>query len=87
LDPWIRTHWRLGARILKAAPESQTMTGTVTEWEGWTGLVFPDSGDFVIPDGLALLSIDKVADLGTYVEPNVWMQHNPQARHALRTRV
>jgi hypothetical protein len=87
LDPWIRAHCRLGARILKAAPESQTMTGTVTEWERWTGLVFPDSGDYVIPDGLALLSIDKAADLGTYVEPNVWMQHNPQMRHALRTRV
>jgi hypothetical protein len=87
LDPWIRTHWRLGARILRAAPESQTMTGTVAEWERWTGLVFPDSGDYVIPGGLTVLSIDKAADLGTYVEPNVWMQHNPQTRHALRTRV
>ena len=77
LDPWIRTHWRLGARTLKAAPESQTMTGTVEEWERWTGLTFPDSGDYVIPDGLTVLHIDKAADLGTYVEPNVWMQHIP----------
>jgi GNAT superfamily N-acetyltransferase len=75
LDPWIRTHWRLGARIVKAAPESQTMTGTVAEWERWTGLVLPESGDYVIPDGLSVLHIDRPADLGTYVEPNVWMQH------------
>jgi GNAT superfamily N-acetyltransferase len=75
LDPWIRTHWRLGARIVQAAPESQTMTGTVAEWERWTGLVLPESGDYVIPDGLSLLHIDRPADLGTYVEPNVWMQH------------
>jgi len=75
LDPWIRTHWRLGARMLQAAPESQTMTGTVAEWERWTGLVLLESGDYVIPDGLSVLHVDRPADLGTYVEPNVWMQH------------
>jgi GNAT superfamily N-acetyltransferase len=75
LDPWLRTHQRLGARILAAAPASQTMTGTVAEWEQWTGLVFPDSGDYVIPQGLSLLHIDRTADEGTYVEPNIWMQH------------
>ena len=75
LDPWIRTHERLGAEILAAAPESQTMTGTVTEWEGWTGLALPASGDYVIPDGLSVLRVDRAADVGIYQEPNVWMRH------------
>ncbi|MFE4575377.1 hypothetical protein [Streptomyces chartreusis] len=75
LDPWIRTHQRLGARILAAAPESQTMTGTIAEWEGWTGMAFPETGDYVIPEGLSLLRLDHTADQGTYVEPNIWMQH------------
>jgi GNAT superfamily N-acetyltransferase len=75
LDPWVRTHWRLGARIIATATRSQVMTGTVTEWEAWTGLAFPDSGDYVIPDGLSTLHIDCAADLGTYVEPNIWLQH------------
>ncbi|WP_030910257.1 hypothetical protein [Streptomyces sp. NRRL F-5126] len=75
LDPWIRTHQRLGAELLAAAPVSQTMTGTVAEWEGWTGMVFPESGDYVIPDGLSLLTVDRSADQGTYREPNVWMRH------------
>ncbi|CAM5636075.1 hypothetical protein [Streptomyces viridochromogenes] len=75
LDPWIRTHQRLGATILAAAPASQTMTGTVAEWERWTGMAFPDSGDYVIPDGLSLLTIDREADQGVYQEPNVWMRH------------
>jgi GNAT superfamily N-acetyltransferase len=75
LDPWVRTHWRLGARIIATATRSQVMTGTVTEWEAWTGLAFPDSGDYVIPDGLSTLHIDRAADLGTYVEPNIWLQH------------
>ncbi|CAL9353545.1 hypothetical protein SUDANB176_00525 [Streptomyces sp. enrichment culture] len=75
LDPWIRTHQRLGAEILSAAPASQTMTGTVAEWERWTGMAFPESGDYVIPGGLGLLRISRSADQGVYREPNVWMRH------------
>ncbi|MBT2389795.1 hypothetical protein ACFO9E_21420 [Streptomyces maoxianensis] len=76
LDPWIRTHQRLGAEILSAAPASQTMTGTVAEWERWTGMAFPESGDYVIPGGLSLLRLDRSADEGVYREPNIWMQHS-----------
>lgn len=64
LDPWIRTHEHLGAEILAAAPASQTMTGTVAEWEGWTGLALPESGDHVIPDGLNVLRTDRDANAG-----------------------
>ncbi|MFG2449237.1 GNAT family N-acetyltransferase [Streptomyces sp. NPDC048512] len=76
LDPWIRTHQRLGAEILAAAPASQTMTGRVAEWERWTGMVFPESGDYVIPQGLTVLRVDRSADRGVYSEPNIWMRHN-----------
>jgi hypothetical protein len=75
LDPWIRTHVRMGATILAAAPNSQTMTGTVAEWEEWSGIALPSSGDYVIPRGLSVLHVDHDADLGTYTEPNVWIQH------------
>lgn len=75
LDPWIRTHCRLGARVLAPAPRSQVITGTVAEWQAWTGMAFPDSGDYVIPGGLSTLRIDREADQGVYVEPNVWLQH------------
>ena len=74
-DPWVRTHVRLGARIIAAAPQSQTMTGTVPQWESWTNMKFPDSDEYVIPDGLATLHIDRDTDQGTYVEPAVWLQH------------
>ncbi|MFJ8579415.1 hypothetical protein [Micromonospora sp. NPDC093277] len=75
LDPWVRTHWRLGARVLAPAPCSQVITGTVADWQTWTGMAFPDSGDYVIPDGLSTLHIDREADQGLYVEPNVWLRH------------
>jgi hypothetical protein len=75
LDPWLRTHWRLGARILKPAPRSMVMVGTVAEWEHWTGMRFPESGRYVVPDALDLVVIDREHDRGEYVEPNVWMRH------------
>lgn len=74
-DPWMRTHREMGAEVLAVAPASQTMTGTVAEWEAWTGVAMPGSGHYVIPEGLAPLRIDREADLGTYVEPNIWVRH------------
>ena len=80
-DPWLRTHWRMGARILTTAPQSQTMTGTTAEWEHWTGMILPDAGDYIIPAGLAPLHIDGDGN-GIYIEPNIWVQHpvNERAR-------
>lgn len=75
LDPWLRTHVRMGARVLDVAPRSQVMTGTVAQWEEWTGMLFPASGEYVIPGGLSTLRVDRDADEGIYVEPNIWVQH------------
>ena len=41
LDPWIRLHVRLGARIVRGVPRSMTIRGTVAEWREWTGLAMP----------------------------------------------
>jgi hypothetical protein len=75
LDPWMRIHERLGARVSTPLPRSLRITGTVAEWESWTGLVFPESGDYVFPEGLATVHVDREADIGSYWEPNVWMVH------------
>jgi hypothetical protein len=75
LDPWMRVHERLGAEILKPEPHSLRITGTVAEWESWTSMAFPESGEYVFPHGLAPVAIDRDADRGSYWEPNVWMRH------------
>lgn len=75
-DPWLRTHERLAARILKAEPHSIWTTGTVAEWEQWTAMAFPESGEYVIPGGQSTLAIDRERDVGRYAEPNVWMIHD-----------
>ena len=75
LDPWMRVHERLGARIGAPIPRSLLITGSVAEWEAWTGMAFPESGEYVFPEGLATVTIDRDADRGVYWEPNVWMIH------------
>jgi hypothetical protein len=75
LDPWVRTHERLGASIVKVAPESTVTTGTVTEWEEWTEMALPESGNYVVPGALVPITIDRERNEGAYVEPNVWMVH------------
>jgi GNAT superfamily N-acetyltransferase len=75
LDPWIRTHQRLGARILGPAPDSMIVTGATAEWQEWTGMRFPETGHYVVPGALDLVRIDTTADQGTYRETNLWMRH------------
>lgn len=75
LDPWVRGHWKLGARIIATTDHSQTMTGTVRQWETWTGMVLPDSGTYVIPDALSTLSVDRDREEGILVEPGIWVRH------------
>jgi len=74
-DPWIRVHLRLGGWIAAPVPHSLHITGKVAEWESWTGLAYPESGDYVFPHGLAPLHVDREADEGSYWEPNVWIVH------------
>lgn len=72
-DPWLRTHERLGAELFGIASASMRIEGEVDEWREWTGLVFPDDGDYVV-DG-ALVPVRFAGGRGLYVEPNVWMRH------------
>lgn len=75
IDPWIRTHQRMGARILAVAPNSMVIPGTVAEWESWADMSFPASGSYVVPDALNLLEVDRETDTAVYREENLWMQH------------
>lgn len=72
---WLRTHWRLGAAIVRVIPRAMVIAGTVAEWEDWTAMRFPDSGDHLVPGALQPVRIDRERDEGRYEDPNVWMKH------------
>ena len=75
-DPWLRVHERLGAEILGICPGSLVVEASVAEWEEWTGIAFPDTGAYVVDGALVPVEIDREANTGRYVEPNVWMRHH-----------
>lgn len=74
-DPWLRVHERAGGELVRVAARSMRIPGSVADWESWTGMQFPESGDYVVPGALVPVQIDRQRDLGLYVEPNVWMRH------------
>lgn len=59
VDPWLRTHVRLGGRVDGICWRSMTVRGTPEQWSRWdrSSLLAPVDAD------------------GVYVEPNVWVRH------------
>lgn len=74
-DPWLRVHWRLGARVIRIAKRAMVVQAPLAAWEEWTGLAFPASGRYVVPGAFNPVLIDRARRRGLYVEPNVWMRH------------
>jgi hypothetical protein len=74
-DAWVRAHVRLGARIVKVAPCSMTVSGTLAEWSRWTGLPFDQGGEVVVPGTLSPVHVSREQDHAVYIEPNLWMHH------------
>jgi hypothetical protein len=74
-DPWLRVHVRAGGRIVKVAPTSMVVPGTIADWRRWTGMEFATSGPVVVPGALTPVHVSLEQDHAVYVEPNVWVRH------------
>lgn len=74
-DPWLRVHARAGAVIHAVAPASMTVSGSLEQWRGWTGLPFDTQGDIEVPGALVPVRCEPERGYAVYVEPNVWMRH------------
>ncbi|WP_030603407.1 GNAT family N-acetyltransferase [Streptomyces fulvoviolaceus] len=74
-DPWLRVHARAGAVIHAVAPASMTVSGSLEQWRGWTGLPFDTQGDVEVPGALVPVRCEPERGYAVYVEPNVWMRH------------
>ena len=74
-DDWLRVHNRLGGKTIKVCHQSMTITGTIDEWEDWTGQKFPGSGQHIVPFALNPIDVNVEQNFASYVEPNVWVSH------------
>ena len=75
-DPWLRVHVRAGGRIVRVAPASMLIGGSLEQWRGWTGLPFDRDGDVEVPEALVPVQCKVDHDYAVYVEPNVWIHHD-----------
>lgn len=75
VDPWLRTHVRLGGVVMKVCPVAMTIPGTLSQWREWTGLDLLSSGAVEVPGALTPVHVSVEHDHGVYIEPNVWVRH------------
>ena len=75
-DSWLRTHISAGGSIVKVAPYSMTIIGTIAEWSYWTGRTFERSGEIEVAGALAPVHVSLEQNHAAYVEPNVWVLHS-----------
>lgn len=75
-DPWLRVNIKQGAKIAGICFKSTTIIDTIVGWENRVGMRFPETGDYIIPKGLVPVKIDYPNNMGTYIEPNVWLYYD-----------
>lgn len=71
-DPWLRTHLKLGARMLNVCNRSVVIKASLKKWREWTGLEIKQSDESFLPIQ-ALNPVKIQEDRGIYIEPNIWV--------------
>jgi len=75
-DPWIRTHMKSGAQMVKVCEQSMTITGNLDFWEGLFDKKITRSGEHILDRALRPITIDLDKNHGAYIEPNIWIYYD-----------
>lgn len=75
-DSWLRVHAKLGAKIIKVCHKSMYIPGRIEQWEKWTKLKMPVTGDYVVNGALVPIKADTNKDIAEYTEPNIWVAYD-----------
>ncbi len=75
-DPWIRTHVKNGAIIIKVCENSMNVKGDIPFWEGILKHRISASGNYLAEGALSPVSIDIEKNKGEYREANIWLKYN-----------
>ena len=76
VDPWLRQHVRAGAAVLNICAHSVVIQASRKKWEEWLGRSIDSDKLSSIPGGLAPLSYHAESEVGTYIEPNIWVRYD-----------
>jgi hypothetical protein len=60
IDSWLRTHLRAGGKVVKIAPCSMTIVGSLFDWSRWTGKPFDRSGEVMVAGALSPVMVSLV---------------------------
>ena len=69
----MRVHIKLGAEKIKCCPNSYCVKASLKKWEEWLGVQYHQAKKFLPTQALNPVIIE--GDIGTYIEPNVWVKH------------
>lgn len=75
LDPWIRTHIRCGAQVVKVCTKSMHVTGDISFWQQLTKSTIKTSGKILIEGALNPIQINLPKNQGVYWEENIWIHY------------
>lgn len=74
-DPWIRTHLKGGAEILKVCSHSMHVEGDLKFWEALQEKSIFQTGEHLIKGALNPVYIDVQKNYGEYWEENIWIHY------------
>ena len=75
-DPWIRTHVKNGAQIIKPCEVSMKVEGDLNFWEKILKMSIETSGCYTCHEALNIINIDYENNYGVYLEPNIWIYYD-----------
>ncbi len=74
-DPWLRVHEKLGAKVIHISDCTLIVKAPLSDWINWTGMIFPESGKYIVPGALSPIEVCLESHSASYKDPNVWMKH------------
>jgi len=75
-DPWIRTHLKSGAQVIKVCSNSMNVKGDLPFWENLVGQKISQSGTYVVEGALNLVDVNVEKNSGEYREENIWIKYS-----------
>ena len=74
-DPWIRTHLKCGAAIIKVCENSMNFKGDIAFWESLMNQKIKSSGTYTLEGALNQIIINLEENTGEYREENIWVYY------------